>query len=94
MQGAGLIGSNCNVYDGTDDAKGCTSVDYDQWSYNVGVYLYSSAVMQAITNDPTLVMRTNGLLTAPGTYNVMAEKCKQMGTCNVNQLSLNAYLSR
>ena len=68
MQGVGLIDNNYNVYDGTDDTKGCTSVDHDQWSYNVGIYLYGSAVMQALTNDPKWVTRTNGQLAATGTF--------------------------
>jgi mannan endo-1,6-alpha-mannosidase len=97
VQSVGLIDSNYNVYDGTDDTKGCTSVDHDQWTYNAGVYLYGSAVMQALTNDPNWVTRTNGLLGATSTFfqgNVMAEKCEQAGTCNVDQLSFKAYLSR
>ena len=35
VQSVGLIDDKYNVYDGTDDTKGCTSVDHDQWSYNV-----------------------------------------------------------
>ena len=93
----GLIDNNHNVYDETDDTKGCTSVDHDQWSYNVGVYLYGSAIMQAPTNDPKWVTRTNSLLAAIGTFfpnNVMAEECEQADTCNVDQLSFKTYLSR
>jgi mannan endo-1,6-alpha-mannosidase len=97
VQNVGLIDSNYNVYDGTDDTEGCTSIDHDQFSYNVGVYLYGSAVMQALTNDPKWVTRTSGLLGATSTFfhgNVMAEICEQAGTCNVDQLSFKAYLSR
>ena len=53
--------------------------------------------MQALTKDPKWVTRTNGLLGATSTFfqdNVMAEKCEQAGTCNVDQLSFKAYLSR
>jgi mannan endo-1,6-alpha-mannosidase len=53
--------------------------------------------MQALTNDPKWATRTNGLLAATGTFfqnNVMAKKCEQAGTCNVDQLSFKAYLSR
>lgn len=97
VQGVGLIVNNYNVFDRTDDTKGCTSVDHDQWSYNVGVYLYGSAVMQALTNDPKWARRTNGLLTATRTFfqnNVMSKECEQAGTCNVDHLSFKAYLSR
>lgn len=58
VQSVRLIDDKYNVYDGTDDTKACTSVDHDQWSYNVGVYLYGSAVLQALTNDPKWVTRT------------------------------------
>jgi mannan endo-1,6-alpha-mannosidase len=97
VQGVGLIDNNYNVYDRTDDIKGCTSVDHDQWSYNVGVYLYGNAVMQALINDPKWVTRTNDLLATTGTFfknSVMAEKCEQAGTRNVSQLCFKAYLSR
>ncbi len=97
VQSVGLIDEKYNVYDGTDDTQGCTSVDHDQWSYNVGVYLYGSAVMQAVTSDPRWSTRTSGLLAATSTFlqgNVMAEKCEQAGACNTDQLSFKAYLSR
>jgi mannan endo-1,6-alpha-mannosidase len=100
MQSVGLIDKNYNVFDGTDDSKGtgCVDVDHDQWSYNVGIFLYGSAVMQAYTGNSTWADRTNGLLKATGTFfdgNVMFEsKCEKAGTCNVDQLSFKAYLSR
>lgn len=97
VQSVGLIDGKYNVYDGTDDMQGCKSVDHDQWSYNQGVWLYGSAVMQALTNNATWATRTSGLLAATSTFfqgNIMAETCEQAGSCNVDQLSFKAYLSR
>jgi hypothetical protein len=46
----------------------------------MSAFISMVAVMQALTNDPKWVTRTNGLLAATGTFfqnNVMAEKCEQ-----------------
>lgn len=97
----GLIDKSFNVFDGTDDAKstGCVDVNHDQWSYNVGAYLYGSAVMFDVTKDPIWLDRTSGLLkNAADNFfenNIMFEKfCEKKGTCNVDQLSFKAYLAR
>jgi mannan endo-1,6-alpha-mannosidase len=87
------------VYDGTDDTLQCTQVDHDQWSYNVGVFLYGSAIMQTLSSDPLWATRTNGLLGATKHFftsdGIMQEtKCEPSATCNVDQLSFKAYLSR
>ncbi|KAL9093004.1 MAG: hypothetical protein Q9165_004142 [Trypethelium subeluteriae] len=37
------------VYDGTDSSENCTSVDHDQWSYNVGMFIYGAAHMYNIS---------------------------------------------
>lgn len=98
VQSVGLIDNDYNVYDGTDDTIGCSAVDHDMWSYNVGAFLYGSAVMQSFTNDPTWATRTSGLLSASSHFfnsNVMLEtKCEMAGTCDTDQLSFKAYLSR
>jgi mannan endo-1,6-alpha-mannosidase len=100
MQSVGLIDKDYNVFDGTDDAKstGCVDVNHDQWSYNVGVFLYGSAVLQTYTGDSKWADRTNGLLKATSTFfdgKIMFEsKCEKDGTCNVDQQSFKAYLSR
>lgn len=41
----GLINDNYYVFDGTDDLKNCSDVSHIQWTYNVGVFLYGTAVM-------------------------------------------------
>ena len=100
MQSVGLIDSKYNVFDGTDDSKatGCVDVDHDQWSYNVGVFLYGSAVLQNHTGDAKWGSRTPGLLQSAATFfdsNIMYEsRCEKEGTCNVDQQSFKAYLGR
>jgi len=100
-QSVGLIDNHYNVFDGTDDAKstGCVDVNHDQWSYNVGAFLYGSAVMQDITGDAMWSDRTAALLgNAVSTFfdnKIMFEKqCERDGKCDVDQLSFKAYLAR
>jgi mannan endo-1,6-alpha-mannosidase len=86
------------VYDGTNDLLQCKQVDHDEWSYNVGVFLYGSAIMQSLSTDPVWATRTEGLLKATSHFfanNVMQEtRCEPSETCDVDQLSFKAYLSR
>lgn len=86
------------VYDGTNDLLQCSQVDHDEWSYNVGVFLYGSAIMQSLSSDPVWATRTTGLLGATAHFfnnGIMQEtKCEPSGTCDVDQLSFKAYLSR
>jgi mannan endo-1,6-alpha-mannosidase len=97
----GLIDRNFNVFDGTDDAKstGCVDVNHDQWSYNVGVFMYGAAAMFDLTGDKLWSDRTAGLIgNSVATFfdnKIMFEKiCEKQGTCNVDQLSFKAYLAR
>jgi mannan endo-1,6-alpha-mannosidase len=101
----GLVDArNYNVYDGTDDMINCTGVDHDQWSYNVGVFLYGAAVMQNYTNGTQLwVDRVTGFLDATttfispypnSTYILFEAMCEQRSACNVDQFSFKAYLAR
>ena len=107
MSGVGLVDIDYNVYDGTDDTINCTQVDRDQWSYNVGALLLGSAVLANITTangSPPWTDRTQGLLNSAMTTffspfdnatNVMYEqKCEKSSTCDVDQFSFKAYLSR
>ena len=98
----GLIDENYNVYDGTDDTSNCTSVDHDQWSYNIGLFLYGSALMQNVTGSETWTNHTNGLVKAATLFftpfqnatDVMYEpNCEKGLTCNTDQWSFKAYLS-
>ncbi|KAE9970067.1 hypothetical protein BLS_004754 [Venturia inaequalis] len=104
MQSVGLIDDKFNVFDGTDDAKttGCPDVNHDQWSYNAGVFLYGSAIMQDFTNgDKKWADRVNGILGRtkdvffPDGKPIMVEiQCEKQGKCDVDQQSFKAYLSR
>jgi mannan endo-1,6-alpha-mannosidase len=100
-QSVGLIDKNFNVFDGTDDAKstGCVDVNHDQWSYNVGAFMYGAAALFDMTGDQMWSDRTAGLIgNAVSTFfdsKIMFEKiCEKGGTCNVDQLSFKAYLSQ
>ena len=100
----GLIDSIYNVYDGTDELINCTGIDHHQWSYNVGTFLYGSAVLQNLTNGSSpWIERTAGLLDATNTFispfrnasNIIFEAgCELTNTCNTDQLSMKAYLIR
>jgi mannan endo-1,6-alpha-mannosidase len=100
----GLIDGNYNVYDGTDDTINCTEVNHIQWSYNVGMFLYGSAILYNYTNASDIwTSRTTGLLDAVATFvspysnatNIMYEAyCEEALTCNPDQQSFKAYLAR
>ncbi|OCK76890.1 glycoside hydrolase family 76 protein [Lepidopterella palustris CBS 459.81] len=97
----GLIDNDFNVYDGTDDAKGsgCIDVDHDEWSYNVGVFMYGAAIMADKTGDTKWDSRTLGFIasTVRNFLNngVLFEKqCEGKGDCNTDQASFKAILAR
>ena len=107
MTSIGLVDSNYYVYDGTDDTINCTQVNHDQWSYNVGALLLGSAALANINagnGSPLWTDRTRGLLNAAkmtffspydNATNVLYEqKCEKSSTCDVDQFSFKAYLSR
>ncbi|TKA65244.1 hypothetical protein B0A49_07963 [Cryomyces minteri] len=102
--GVGLIDRDYAVFDGTDLKINCTGVDHTQWSYNVGMYLHGAATLYNYTNGSALwESRTSGLLQAsniffspfPNATDVMFEPvCELASTCNYDQFSFKAYLSR
>lgn len=63
-EGVGLISKDYAVFDGTDDASECVGINHDQWSYNVGVFMYGSVVMAALTGEAKWVERTRGFVQA------------------------------
>jgi len=94
----GLIDGDYNVFDGTDDTKGCIDVNHDQWSYNAGVFLYGAAVMAAETGDQKWVDRTSGLLDAAQRNFVrdgalVETKCKGDGSCNTDQVFFKGIMA-
>lgn len=100
----GLIDAGFNVFDGTDDTINCTEVNHIQWTYNVGMFLYGSAILYNYTNASDIwTIRTTGLLDAVATFlspfsnstNIMFEAvCEEALTCNPDQQSFKAYLAR
>ena len=105
MTGVGLISNGYNVYDGTDDTINCSSVNHDQWTYNNAALIYGTAMLANVSADTTpWLNRTIGFLNAAKSLffspyfnatNVMFEaECEQPNTCDVDQFSFKAYLSR
>ncbi|KAF2440203.1 glycoside hydrolase family 76 protein [Karstenula rhodostoma CBS 690.94] len=95
----GLIDAAFNVYDGTDAASGCVDLNTNQWSYNVGAFLYGAAVMASQTGDKKWVDRTHGLLEAAQRNFVRdgalyESICEGRGTCNNDQVSFKGILAR
>lgn len=100
-QSVGLVEKGSyKVYDGTDAKKGCIDLDHDQWSYNVGAYLYGAAVMLSHTGDTaTWTPHVNGLIGAAqagfSNNGVLVETmCEAKGTCNADQVAFKASLAR
>ncbi|KAF2429819.1 mannan endo-1,6-alpha-mannosidase [Tothia fuscella] len=89
----GMIDDMYNVYDGSDVLLNCSKLDHHQWTYNVGAFLYGAAVLANYTNSSTAwVQRTAGLLEAIGTFAYC--ELPTPNTCNLDQLSMKAYLAR
>ncbi|KAF7857898.1 hypothetical protein EAF04_009256 [Stromatinia cepivora] len=95
----GFIDSNFNTFDGADESTGCTNPNKITWSYNNALYLYGAAVMYNYTTDSTWKSRTQSLLQASTNFftpeSIMYElACESVNTCNNDQYSFKAYLSR
>ncbi|KFY91551.1 hypothetical protein V500_04619 [Pseudogymnoascus sp. VKM F-4518 (FW-2643)] len=100
MSEVGLIDAEYAVFDGSDELKNCDSINGVQWSYNIGILLNGAAAMYNYTGGiDTWRRHTSGLLkTTSSTFfrnKVMYEPaCELDDTCNTDQLSFKAYLSR
>jgi mannan endo-1,6-alpha-mannosidase len=99
----GFIDDQYNVYDGADDKANCTQINQLQFSYSLGIYMYGAAVMYNTSGTQDWADRTAGLLKASSTFfspypnatNVMFEQaCETISTCDNDQWSFKAYLSR
>lgn len=98
MSNAGLINHKHHVYDGLD-SQDCHDINHVQWTYNAGVFLLGAANLYNYTNGSDVWgSRTWGLLQGLEMFfkdNIMEEiACEPIGSCNVDQLSFKAYLSR
>ncbi|KAF1930061.1 glycoside hydrolase family 76 protein [Didymella exigua CBS 183.55] len=104
----GLITDIYEVFDGVDDKTNCAAVaDKTQWTYNNAMFLHGSAFMYDVTNGASIWKeRVSGFLShaellffsAETKDNIMYEWACETGesgrTCNLDQQSFKAYLSR
>ncbi|KAL9045614.1 MAG: hypothetical protein Q9214_001372 [Letrouitia sp. 1 TL-2023] len=98
-----LMASDYRVFDGANIDKNCSAPSELQWTYNVGTMLMGAANMYNFTDgDPKWRSRTEGLLNASQLFfpqslggDIMQEiACEPQKSCNNDQPSFKAYLSR
>jgi hypothetical protein len=96
-----IDGTTYAIYDGAGDLNNCQNPNPLQWTYNNAVFLYGAAVMASISPPSSAwLARTQSLLNYAVTQfftpsSVMYESaCETVGTCNNDQHSFKAYLSR
>ncbi|KAI9870148.1 MAG: hydrolase 76 protein [Pleopsidium flavum] len=98
-----LLSRDWQINDGSATAKNCTDASQLQWTYNYGTFLMGAANMYNYTNaDPKWRTRIEGILNGTGVFfprenggNVMVEvACEAKQTCDNDQPSFKAYLSR
>ncbi|EPQ63063.1 mannosidase GPI-anchored membrane protein [Blumeria graminis f. sp. tritici 96224] len=98
MTDIGLMTSDYKVFDGTQVTNNCASLDHNQWTYNVGVFMLGSAAMYNFTNgSPVWEERVKGLLKSAQNFfqnGVLFEGCESSGKCNIDQRSFKGYLVR
>ncbi|KAL9131421.1 MAG: hypothetical protein Q9217_000635 [Psora testacea] len=100
----GFMTDDYHFYDGAHTTLNCTDINKVQWTYNIGVYLIGAANMYNYTSGSTQEMwksRVLGMLNGTSLFfsttppNVMTEiACEGPGTCNTDNFSFKAYLSR
>lgn len=105
----GLVNDDFHVYDGTSDKNGenCSSVNHDEWSYNIASYLHGAANMFNYVdgNDKEeWESRVKGLFkTINSTFftsdtdptGIMYEQlCEKEAKCTTDQTSFKSSLSR
>ncbi|KAI1097183.1 glycoside hydrolase family 76 protein [Jackrogersella minutella] len=103
----GFVSADFHVYDGAGDDQNanCSAINKDEWSYNIATYLHGAAHMYNFTDgDSTWELRVQGLVkaaqstffgpTANATDVMYEQKCELDATCNVDQTSFKASLSR
>ncbi|KAF2635055.1 mannan endo-1,6-alpha-mannosidase DCW1 precursor [Massarina eburnea CBS 473.64] len=87
-----------HFYDGADENINCTEVNHIQWTYNAGVHLAGAAAMFNATSSDEWKTRLSTVIKGLDVFfkdGVMYEvACETGGTCNTDQRSFKAYLSR
>ncbi|KAL8833515.1 MAG: hypothetical protein Q9170_004232 [Blastenia crenularia] len=103
METTPLITDQYNIYDGADMSNNCTVPIEYQWTYNVGTFLMGASNMYNFTDGaPKWRTHVEGLLNGSQLYfpqqfggNIMQEvACEPQASCNNDQPSFKAYLSR
>ncbi|PNP48573.1 hypothetical protein THARTR1_10312 [Trichoderma harzianum] len=92
---------NWAVYDGAGIETNCTVLTPYQFSYNVGGMILGAAAMYNLTESQTWKTRLDNLLEGSKVFftgpnnNIMSEvACESVNTCNVDEHSFKAYLTR
>lgn len=103
MEGSTLLTNQYNIYDGANMADNCSHPDQRQWSYNVGTFLMGAANLYNFTDgSPKWRNHLEGLLNGTMVFfppqfggTIMQEvACEPYRSCNNDQPSFKAYLSR
>ncbi len=109
MEGSPLMQTDSStgvfyIWDNTDADNNCTTVANYAWTYNYGTMLSGAAYMYNYTNGSSLwldrvetILNSTYTLFFPSKYggNVMYElECEEAETCDEDQKSFKAYLSR
>jgi mannan endo-1,6-alpha-mannosidase len=89
------------VYDGADVETNCTVLTPYQFTYNAGGMILGAAAMYNYTESQVWKDRLDSLVRGSKVFftgpkkNIMTEvACEGVGTCNVDEHSFKAYLSR
>ncbi|KAJ8101672.1 glycosyl hydrolase family 76-domain-containing protein [Lipomyces tetrasporus] len=97
----GLIDSATSyVYDGGDVGDNCQVLNRIQWTYNMGIFMAGAAYMYNYTESDTWKTRLDNLITTLNVFlysdtNIIYEPaCEPSESCNVDQQSFKAYISR
>ncbi|KAL7925883.1 glycosyl hydrolase family 76 domain-containing protein [Trichoderma austrokoningii] len=93
--------TNWYVYDGANVETNCTVLTPYQFTYNAGGMILGAAAMYNYTESQVWKDRLDNLVTGSKVFftgpkhDIMAEvACESVGTCNVDEHSFKAYLSR
>ncbi|KAI9892018.1 MAG: hydrolase 76 protein [Vezdaea aestivalis] len=97
-----LMTADLKINDNTNTANGCSDADHIQWSYNYGTFLVGAAYMYNHTQNQKWRDRVYGILKTGEQFfpekfgsSIMSEiACEPTQSCNNDQPSFKAYLSR
>jgi mannan endo-1,6-alpha-mannosidase len=101
MEGVSLMDDQSQFHDGATVEHNCTDLNPAQFSYNAGIFLYGAATMWNVTGSEKWKQHTLDILNGADLFfskdvpDVMFEwNCEQSDSCNNDQRSFKAYLSR